>query len=242
MLLPPPSPFASDVVLSNISNSRLIVFGFNSRIIAVNPDGSRRWTMVVSGYAVGTPVIGNDGDKIYVATNVPVSTVDSNGNTVFKDDGRVRVISNNGGTPFVTATKFSRGRTAPFGPLGIRTVTFGGKNRDLIFFAESLEKGFADDGHLHFLTPSASFDEAFGRGNDSYNLITFSEWGKSSVVRPTVSTDGVLIWLGGTGSIIAGWPDIEDMLDSVEFESSFPIEPKWEQFITPSEINPTQRK
>mmetsp|Transcript_57 Transcript_57/g.115 ORF Transcript_57/g.115 Transcript_57/m.115 type:complete len:954 (+) Transcript_57:137-2998(+) len=175
-----------------------------SRIIAVNPDGSMRWTVLVEGYVAGTPVISSDGSKVFVSCNTDTG-------------GLVKVIGDNddNGNAKVIADLFSVDHTAPFTPVTLREVSPG---KDYVFVAESTDDGFALEGNIFFI-------------DESLELRVFSVWERSAVHRPIVSNDGDSLWMGGTGSVVAGWG-----IDA----GGPPFSPRFEEAVQPSRQNASQ--
>ena len=195
-----------------------------SRIIAINPEGSLRWTLTLDGVVAGTPAIGNDG--IYVSHNIP-NTVE-NGEVFYS--GKLTVLRDNGqsATPTIVAEVAPQDRFGPFGPLSVQTVTSGDSSRDAVFVAENWNST-SNDGYVYYL-------DALGK---DYELKVLSEWGVSSVTRPAVSLDGTMLWMGGASSTVAGW--VGD--SSVEtIVATGARQPNWEVSLVQSDSSAARRK
>ena len=207
-----------------------------SRILAVNSDGTLRWEKLLSGYVEGTPLIGQaDPTKVYVSLNVPDTAVDN----VYDPDfyrGSVLVINEAGGVE-VTASKQSQ--PVPFGPLTLRTMEIRGQPRDIIFATENRGSGHVLAGGIYVLSPSEEYDLRLGRGNGAYDFRTLSRWLRSSIARCVISTDGNRLYAAGAGSSLAAF-DLGSFVTSVGEKEM--IGAKWETAISPSIRNDTQRK
>lgn len=199
-----------------LSNSSLLTI-CTSRIIALNPDGSERWSVFLDGIVVGTPAIGGDKDTIYVSHNVP--NIAGNG----ERRGKITVLRDNGGNPTIEAEALPENRFGPFGPLTVKSTMAGSVLGDVVFVAESWAGGLANNGYVYSLAPS--------RGD--YSLRVFSEWGFSSAVAPTVSADSDMLWMAGVGSIVAGW--MGESYSSA-LSSGNPAQPDWQANFVQSNL------
>ena len=211
-----------------------------SRILAVNSDGSLRWEVSLSGYVEGTPLIGQaDPTKVYVSLNVPDEAV---GNVYDPDvyRGSVVVLNEAGaeaGGVEVTASKQSQ--PVPFGPLALRMVEIRGQTRDIIFATENRGGGHVLAGGIYVLSPTEEYDLRLGRGNGAYELRTLSRWLRSSIAPCVISADGDKLYAGGAGSSLAAF-DLGTFVTSIGEKEM--IEAKWEGTISASIRNDTQRK
>ena len=211
-----------------------------SRILAVNSDGSLRWEVSLSGYVEGTPLIGQaDPTKVYVSLNVLDAAVDN----VFDPDfyrGSVVVLNDAGaesGGVEVTASKQSQ--PVPFGPLALRMVEIRGQPRDIIFAVENRGGGHVLAGGIYVLSPTEEYDFRLGRGNGAYVLRTLSRWLRSSIAPCIISADGDKLYAAGAGSSFAAF-DLGSFVTSIGEKEM--IEAKWEKTISASIRNDTQRK
>ena len=211
-----------------------------SRILAVNSDGSLRWEVSLSGYVEGTPLIGQaDPTKVYVSLNVLDAAVDN----VFDPDfyrGSVVVLNEAGaesGGVEVTASKQSQ--PVPFGPLALRMVEIRGQPRDIIFAVENRGGGHVLAGGIYVLSPTEEYDFRLGRGNGAYVLRTLSRWLRSSIAPCIISADGDKLYAAGAVSSLAAF-DLGSFVTSIGEKEM--IEAKWEKTISASIRNDTQRK
>ena len=197
-----------------------------SRIIAINPDGSLRWSFVLDGQVAGTPAIGLDKEMIYVSHNIP-NTVE-NGE---KYRGMLTVLRDSGDGPIVAAEMLPENSFGPFGPLTLQTTITDDDTTDVVFVAESWGGGYTNNGNgnVYYVNPSSS----------GYTLQVFSEWGFSSVAAPTVSAGAEKLWMGGVGSNVGGWVSDSSLITSADT----PLEPVWQYtFVQQNERNVTMRK
>lgn len=213
-----------------------------SRVIAVNPDGSLRWEVSLSGYVEGTPLLGQaDSDKIYVSQNIP----DDPTTNVFDPDvyrGRIVVIRDNDagrGEGGVEITASKEGLPVPYGPLTLQTVQIRGKTRDVVFFAEDRGRGHVMAGGIYVLSPTDFYDLRKGRGNGAYELRTLSRWLRSSVTRPVVSADADSLWAGGVESRLAA-VKLGSFVTSLGYQDM--VDTEWETVLSGSNRNDTERK
>jgi hypothetical protein len=98
-----------------------------------------------------------------------------------------------------------------------------------------------NESKLYMLTQSDDFEENKGLGNQSYIITQFGSWGKSVVVKPTVSSDLSGLWVGGGFSTVAGWIG-ESSPFNIKNDSQESIEiPFWESALEQSEWDSSQR-
>jgi hypothetical protein len=215
----------------NLGNHSLTRTTFDSRVIAVHVDGSVRWSVEVSGYVEGTPVIGIDGTTVYVSHNVPVSK---------GYQGTLSVIKDYGGNVSLAAELTNDSRTVPFGPLTIRYDSSTGAYKDVVFWGESSRDGGTENPSLYVLLPSEVHSQNNGIGSESYFLKTFSTLERALVMKPTVSADLSGLWVGGGSSLVAGWTG--DQGPASNLLRSGLVSAGWETSLEMPEWDPTQRK
>mgnify|MGYP005847354767 CR=1 FL=1 len=206
-----------------------------SRLLAVNVDGSLRWSIPLSGSIVGKPVIGDQGKKLYVVHNVPNFAGGS------RTRGKVSVVLLRGDNPVVTASISPLNRNAPFGPPAGITVEMDGTMRDVLVFSEAWENGYVAEGQAYMFKPSSLHDEFDGQGNDAYELTVISNWPYSSVTRPALYQDGTEAFMGAMGARLGGWTGSSSLEDVLEGRSDA-VAPAWELALDPNKGNATKRK
>lgn len=199
--------------------------------MAVGEDGSVRWSMEVSGYVEGTPVVGITGYSVYVSHNVPTSE---------GSQGVVTVILDDGGNAVVAATFSAADRSLPFGPLTARDDSSTGVHRDVVFWGESSTDESVGDLLLYVLRQSDIYSQNNGIGNESYSLETFGTWAASLVMKPTVSADLSGLWVGGGSSTIAGFTG--SLGPASNFGSGDPVSAGWNVTLEQPDWDPSQRK
>lgn len=202
---------------------------FISRVIAVDGEGTEVWSVDVSGYIEGTPVVGVTG--IYISHN------ELNDSGTF--EGRVSVVVvANGHTAAVAAEIFPEDRFEAFGPLSSQTLKIGGQERDIVFWGETNNNG--GDGFLYALMPSGTFN-LFGVGEDAYSLVRLGVWRRTLITKPTVRRDLSGLFMGGGGSFVAGWVGASAPGDNLD--TAFPVASQWGRILdNRSERDPRQRK
>jgi hypothetical protein len=196
-----------------------------SRLLAVNVDGTLRWSAVLEGTAVGKPIVGADQNTFYVVHNIPGADVEDA--TV----GRISVIvvdPQDG--PLVTATLPETEDNAPFGPATGKTIQqrqgpgANGSALDIIVFGENNDDGLSEDGGLYMLIPSDENEALGGRGNEAYDLRLIFDFARSTVASPAVSADGTAVYLASQESTLTGWNgrrELSGVIDGSE-EGIFP--------------------
>ena len=206
----------------------------SSRLLAVNLDGSLRWSLDVDGVIQGTPIVGHNGQAVYVAHNAVTATLPK---------GKLSVVLINDDAPTITSSKSSWNPAAPFGPpshaIGFDN-SLGGEH-DIIAIAESWGEGFLQQGSIHLLVPSSLFADAGGVGEDSYELRLASAYSLSAVARPALSADGSSLWIAAQASNIAGWTGNRD-LSQVLSGRRENINPGWNTRVQPGTGDVSQRK
>lgn len=211
-----------------------------SRILAVNSDGSLRWEVSLSGYVEGTPLIGQaDPTKVYVSLNDPDVAMDNvydpdfyRGSVVVLNEARAEARG-------VEVTASKQSQPVPFGPLALRTVEIRGQTRDIIFVTENRGSGHVLAGGIYVLSPTEEYDLRLGRGNGAYVLRTLSRWLRSSIARCVISSNGDKLYAGGARFNLAAF-DLGSFVTSIGDIGM--IESKWEKTISASIRNDTQRK
>lgn len=198
----------------------------HSRIIALNGDGTERWSAPLEGIVVGTPAIGSDKNTIYVSHNVP--------NEEDSDEpyrGMLTVLSDGGGTPAVVAQVFPTEDTlGPFGPLTVKPTTSANET-EVVFVAERWAGGYEYQGNVYYMT----------RSSDGYALEIFSEWGFSSASVPAVGAGANILFMAGVGGTAAGWTN--ESYSSVLTSGGAPANPDWQsEFVQSGEQNVTLGK
>jgi hypothetical protein len=196
--------------------------------LAVHEDGSIRWTIRVLGYVEGTPVVGESGSIIYISHNVP---------TV---GGILTVVHDNQGSPIVAAEITVNGESFFFGPLTNIYNSTDKVQKDFLFWVGTSIVN-DNESKLYMLTQSDLFTQNRGIGNESYIITHFGSWGKSVVMKPTISSDLSGIWIGGGFSTVAGWiGDASPFNIKGDFHNSTE-EPSWESALEQSEWDSSQR-
>lgn len=206
----------------------------SSRVLAVNLDGSLRWSVQVPGRIQGNPVVGRSG--IYVSHNV-----DGSGSLSV-----IMVNNNNNGegvSAEVVATLVGTdefGNTdAPLGPPAIQPPLEEDEDstEDIVLVAENWDQGYnTEQGRLYMLTRTTEFEDTGGRGNESYELGTISTWPFSSTVPPVVVRNSV--FLAAAGANLAGYTGLGGIRSGRFTE----IDPRWVYQAEPSPRNASQRK
>jgi hypothetical protein len=194
-----------------------------SRLLAVNIDGTLRWSAVLAGTVVGKPIVGAGQNTFYVVHNIPATS------TSAADVGRISVIvvdPQDG--PLVAATLPETADNAPFGPATGKTIQQQqGPNTsesDIIVFGENNENGLSAQGALYMLIPSSENEALGGRGNEAYDLRLVFDFSRSTVARPAVSADGTAVYLAQQQSTLTGWNgdrELSGVIDGTE-EEIFP--------------------
>jgi hypothetical protein len=209
----------------------------SSRVMAVNMDGTLRWSVPIDGTIVGTPVVGSNGRLLYVSHT-------DNTNKGFLS---VLLTNEDGTSAELTASLSPADRDAPFGPPAIQRTLEEGNNNDpssvgdRIVVAENWDDGYTEQGSIYLLSPSPDFEDAGGRGSESYQLLLVSRasWNFSAVMAPLFV--GSSLWIGGTSSNLAGWTanrDISNVLGGNQED----VDPRWSTQLEPNARNESQRK
>jgi len=154
-----------------------------SRIIALSGGshtavGTLIWSTQVEGAVAGTPLISSDGSRIYVISNTKLHAF-------------LTVLDSSDGS-LVTQIVDSR-PMAQYGPPSLATKNNG---IDKLYWADSHDKGYATGGRVHVLA-SDSLSEVHSQRS----------FPSSSIVAPTLASNGETMWLGGRGATVHGWDD-----------------------------------
>jgi hypothetical protein len=183
-----------------------------SRIVAVNPDGTLKWLVSLSGYVVGTPVIGVDGTNIYVSHNIRNSSGDY--------EGFITVILGSKGVVLYSELQ-EADRIGPYGPLA---NTVGTDGSDLVMWADSSSDGYASSGGTIFMLVQS-------QNSSGLEVKSFSNSTFTSVTKPAFLNTSM--WMGGHESRLAAW-----IIDGGSQEEL----PTWRKNVQPTERNVSQRK
>jgi hypothetical protein len=196
-----------------------------SRLLAVNIDGTLRWSAVLEGTVVGKPIVGADQNTFYVVHNIPGASAQA------AVVGRISVIvvdPQDG--PLVAATLPETAANAPFGPATGKTIQqrqgpgANGSEIDIIVFGENNNDGLSEEGALYMLIPSSENEALGGRGNEAYDLRLVFDFARSTVARPAVSADGTAVYMAAQESTLTGWNgrrELSGVIDGTE-EGIFP--------------------
>ena len=159
----------------------------SSRVLAVSPDASEIWSVVVPGQVVGTPFVGLEGD-VYVAHNEAIEGQE-------EASGRVSVIRNGE----IIETIGVGDDLGPFAPPTGKIVD----NSVLLVFGTSFENGRSNDGFLYM----------FVAERNTYEIRQASDNPLSGVAAPVVSADGTSVYLGQASGRVSGWTGNNDLQD-----------------------------
>jgi len=181
-----------------------------SRIVAVNPDGTLKWLVSLSGYVVGTPVIGVDGTNIYVSHNIRNSSGDY--------EGFITVILGSKGVVLYSELQ-EADRIGPYGPLA---NTVGTDGSDLVMWADSSSDGYASSGGTIFMLVQS-------QNSSGLEVKSFSNSTFTSVTKPAFLNTSM--WMGGHESRLAAW-----IIDGGSQEEL----PTWRKNVQPTERNVSQ--
>mmetsp|Transcript_19365 Transcript_19365/g.44899 ORF Transcript_19365/g.44899 Transcript_19365/m.44899 type:complete len:1238 (+) Transcript_19365:258-3971(+) len=211
-----------------------------SRVIAVNMDGSFRWSVEVSGRIEGSPVVGENG--IYVTHN------DSGG-------GHLSVLRvQNSGRAFVVATvdpiATEPGSVVPLGPPALQKPGLSNEEEDgdIVIVAESWGSGFSESaGGLYMLSTTKRDSDEKKEDDGSagtpdgydYSFIKISSWSRSAIAQPLVHGDS--IFLGAAGGAIGGFTgDRKSDLSGITSGREREIFPRWNYQVATNPRNTSQ--
>ncbi|CAB9516156.1 expressed unknown protein [Seminavis robusta] len=211
-----------------------------SRLLAVNLDGTLRWSVPLNGAVVGNAVVGGtQNDKLFVAHNVP------NFIGASPTRGKVSVVLLKGSRPTVTASVSPLNRHGPFGPPSAATVTTTtGTTMEVVVVAEAWEKGYSSDtGSVFLLKPSALYREFDGQGNDAYQLDLISDWAVGSVTKPVVKSfddnSALEVFAGAAGARLSGWTGANTLAGVID-GSQEDVKSSWDVTLQTNKGNASQ--
>lgn len=211
----------------------------SSRVIAVNMDGTLKWSVQVEGKIEGNPVVGKTG--IFISHN-------SNDGIGYLSIIRIDPINGTGNiVATVSPTAAQPGSVnGPFGPPALQQRPYWSYDEnefadDIVIVAESWDEGFSvNQGGLYMLLLSTTGDES-SSPTSGYQLQKISSYSNSAIAPPLVY--GNSIFLGSAGGTLAGFTgdrksDLSVILSGRENE----IDPRWQNEVSPSPLNASQRK
>ena len=129
----------------------------------------------MDGTVIGNPQISSNGKLVVVLHNLPT-------------DGVVSILSVRGNGAVISRQTGSF--LSPFGPSKLITVD----GTDILYWGESTGSGYANYGKILHMNVEPPFD-----------IIADFLVESSTVVSPTVSTDGRTMWLGGKNASVYSW-------------------------------------
>mmetsp|Transcript_19352 Transcript_19352/g.48187 ORF Transcript_19352/g.48187 Transcript_19352/m.48187 type:complete len:1201 (-) Transcript_19352:2687-6289(-) len=217
-----------------------------SRVIAVDMEGTEKWTFSYAGKIEGSPVVGKSG--IYVTTNYEGMGVLS----VLRmspEDGSVVLAATAGayaelGAPTLkqTATEAQQN-----GPQNDNVEESG----DVVIVAENWDSGFSETvGGLYMLSGDLLFGEIDDKAKDQTTLETETS-GRFEYILPKISTlaysasalpvvYGDSIYMGAAGANVAGFTgDVKNDLSGIE-EGEDEIVPRWEVQLAQNPLDASQ--
>eukprot|EP00816_Leptocylindrus_hargravesii_P001982 CAMPEP_0196815460 /NCGR_PEP_ID=MMETSP1362-20130617/49920_1 /TAXON_ID=163516 /ORGANISM="Leptocylindrus danicus, Strain CCMP1856" /LENGTH=712 /DNA_ID=CAMNT_0042192425 /DNA_START=166 /DNA_END=2304 /DNA_ORIENTATION=- len=156
-----------------------------SRIVAINGNGTFRWSQVVEGTVEGTPAISADGENVYVARNVISSTNVQNPTR----RGAFTIINDKNQSIIADFPSFD---SYPFGPLS--HIFQDGS--DILYWADPWKFGYAGAGSTGIVY---RYDSSFGQ------VSQLQEISLNAVTAPMLGSDGRKFWLGGSNAQVVGW-------------------------------------
>lgn len=146
----------------------------------MNEDNALIWEAPVGGVAVGNPQISSDGKFVFVIHNLPNGGVATILNV--QDSGKILL-------------QLPGNFLSPFGPPVLVSVD----GVDFIYWGESTNEGYADAGRTFHM-----------RVEEPFSIVADFLFDSSTVVQPTVSSDGSTMWLGGKEASIYSWKLLGD--------------------------------
>ena len=219
-----------------------------SRVIAVDMEGTEKWTFYYAGKIEGSPVVGKSG--IYVSTNYDGMGILS----VLRmspEDGSVILAATAGtyaklGAPTL---KQPAAQVQQNGPQNNNEEESG----DVVIVAENWDSGFSETvGGLYMLSGDALFGEKDDKAKDQTTLETEPS-GRFEYILPKISSlpysasalpvvYGDSIYMGAAGANVAGFTgDLKNDLSGIE-EGEDEIVPRWEVQLAQNPLNASQRK
>lgn len=229
-----------DYIIYAVYDSSELFDTINSRVFAINLDGTYRWSVEVEGRVAGTPVVGKNG--IFVSHN--------NDNGI----GYLSVIRVDPTNSFgsIVATVSSPATQAgtvnnsspPFSAPSLRQTPSWSREGnfldDVVVVAESWDQGFSEvQGGLHMLTLKNTDDNDSETSTSSYLLQKISSYSYSAIAPPLVYGDS--IFLGSAGGNFAGFTggrrySLAGILNG-RMET---IDPAWMETVQPNPLNSSQ--
>jgi len=167
-----------------------------SRIIAVDHKGNLLWSRQLSGVAVGTPQISQNGRYVYLTHNLSHEQVGrftaldaNNDGVIIFSEGNVNI------RPYgpMTVSRVGTDKTAVVGAFAA-----GGDSdddMDVLYFGETPDRGYDFFGAVHKVSVSR-------RGVITSGVLPQTRW--STATAPTVSEDGRRLWISGRDAWIRG--------------------------------------
>jgi hypothetical protein len=231
------STISSDSIGINAAVDNIV----SSRVIAVNMDGTHKWSVQVEGKIEGNPVVGKTG--IFISHN------SNDGNIGYLSI--IRTDPNNGTGNIVDTVSPTATRpgsvNGPFGPPALQQRPGWSYDEedyadDIVIVAENWDEGFSENqGGLYMLTLSTTDDESSSPPTSGYQLQKISSYSYSAIAPPLVYGDS--IFLGSAGGTLAGFTgdrrsDLSGILSGRESE----INPRWQNEVSPDPRNASQRK
>jgi hypothetical protein len=204
-----------------------------SRLLAVNLDGTIRWSLPLSGSVVGKPVQAAQKDKLFVVHNV----LNFIGSSPTRGEVSVILLQQDNSQPTVTASIAPLDSQGPLGPPTAATLVDG---TQVVVFAEAWDNGYtADNGRVFLLKPSSLYNEFGGQGDEAYELALMSTWTVASVTRPAVVADENLqVFCGGAAARLSGWSSVSNVVTG----SQQNVAPTWDMTLSPNLGNASQRE
>lgn len=199
----------------------------NSHIVAVDKDGASLWTVGVEGKVVGSPIVSDAGDRIFVVSNRLVSDNLFNGST--RQVGRITVLSTVKGGLLGRIPDPNAAESNLIGALG--PATSGG---DILVVARMPQEDTTvqddDTGSVYLVQPSAVFEQVGGKGPTAYDFLLVSEYPQLTTVRPTLDGEDLYLVNGERLTAWVGQRNLGQIIDG----SNTDIFPTWEQVLAGS--------
>mmetsp|Transcript_19097 Transcript_19097/g.21580 ORF Transcript_19097/g.21580 Transcript_19097/m.21580 type:complete len:1376 (+) Transcript_19097:201-4328(+) len=199
----------------------------SSRVIAVNLDGTYKWSVQIEGRVEGNPVVGKSG--IFVSHNSDNGIGYLSVIRIDPDNGSANIVATV--SPRATQPGNVNG---PFGPPALQQRSYEDEYLDdVVVVAENWDQGYSEDqGGLYMLTLDTTDDESFTL-TSGYLLQKISSYSHSAFAPPLVYGDS--IFLGSAGGTLAGFTggrknNLSGILSGREEE----IDPRWRNEVTPN--------
>lgn len=146
----------------------------------------------MEGVSVGSPVIGNNGNNIYVVHNVKQKT------TGHFSRGYLSIFRKEDATIIF---RDSSDEYAPFGPLAISTK-YG---KDTIYWGQAWDSGHRLLGRVY------SYD------SNNNKIISLQKTNWSVTAAPFISKNGDSVWFGASKTSLWGWTNGRDLRTDPSF-------------------------